>query len=94
MCQRKKMKMPIRWHKDCLENTKKYLNGLKAELSRLQETIRYSENEVSIYENQIKLAVAKGRREFDRDRFCIKRNTADLTEAAEIQAGGRDGLEK
>lgn len=63
------MKKSIKWHLDCLENQKKFLEKKQDELKRLSSKVNEMEKSIAFKEYQINTAKEKGLKEFDRDRF-------------------------
>ena len=66
-------KMPLRWHKECLENMKK--SAERAAIAAAQakaEAERLAAN-VALYESQIVAAEEAGKDGFDRDRWFLRK---------------------
>jgi hypothetical protein len=66
------VKMPIDWHKECLENWT--TNTAQEEKRALQviQSIAAAKEKIAFYESQIARAEKEGRKEFDADRFGVK----------------------
>ncbi len=67
------MKMPLDWHKECLENTRKHLARMKEQARQLREAIERSERDIVLYDGQIIRAEAMGKDGFDSDKFGGKK---------------------
>jgi len=64
---------PIEWHEKNLLNRKYYLQRLKEVLDQKQREIWRHEEEISLLETQIKVAKERGKTQFDKERFLVKR---------------------
>lgn len=74
------MKKSIKWHLDCLENQKKFLDKKQDELKRLSSKVNEMEKSIAFKEYQINMANEKGLKEFDPDRFQKKEKENFLNE--------------
>jgi hypothetical protein len=74
------MKKSIKWHLDCLENQKKFLDKKQDELKRLSSKVNEVEKSIAFKEYQINMANEKGLKEFDPDRFQKKEKENFLNE--------------
>lgn len=63
------MKQSIKWHKECLVNSKGYLARMKDELQRLLTRVTELEEGTAFYEQQIQRAEKEGRDGFDSEKF-------------------------
>ena len=70
-------KQSVEWHKACLKNHGLWLEDLRRERKRLNETIQRSEEEFDYLQSQIERAEAEGVTEFDPDRFKPKKEEAN-----------------
>lgn len=64
----------IDWHKDCLKNRHKYIERMQKELQELQTEINASVSGSLFYHKQIMTAESEGIKEFDREKYLVKRN--------------------
>lgn len=63
------MKQSIKWHEQCLANTKSFLAEKRRDLRLLQEAVDRLENNVQQYGKQIEAAKNAKLDGFDRDRY-------------------------
>lgn len=63
------MKMPIRWHKECLQRKKEHLLREEKKLLDMIESVERTRSSVKFYEGQIAEAEEKKKDGFDSERF-------------------------
>ncbi len=67
------MKMPVKWHEECLVNMRKSLQRDRDAFERMRARLEREESEVSLYESQVDRAKREGRESFDSERFNVPR---------------------
>lgn len=70
------MKMPIKWHKECLKNRQVYLLAKMEELNRVNNEVARMRQEIIDHDAQIIEAETRGLDGFDADKFRKKRKRA------------------
>jgi len=63
----------IEWHKECLKNREDSLNSDKKFLEIERIRLNKCRLAVSRYQAQISIAEKEGKKEFDREKYAIKR---------------------
>ena len=67
------MKMPIKWHKECLANQKAHYQRERKAAEYAMKVVLDGEEKCKQYAEQIKEAERRGGIAFDRERFAIPR---------------------
>lgn len=64
MARKAEQKFPIEWHEECLKNSTRYVDELRAKLVNLQKEIEIAEFNNESRKAKIELAKNKGIKEF------------------------------
>jgi hypothetical protein len=65
-------KMPLDWHRKCLENKAAYVEATRKDVERRVAALERSELELLFYRMQVAEAEKRGVAAFDRDRLLVK----------------------
>lgn len=68
------MKMPLEWHKKCLENRIASNDQLHTEATWLRVRFEQEKEHIQLLAQQINRAEIEGRDSFDPDKYGVKRN--------------------
>jgi len=66
-------KFPIKWHLDCLNNSRQHYSKLRMQALSTLERCNDADEENAFYSLQIEEALRRGVDSFDRERFMVKR---------------------
>ena len=64
---------PLEWHRECLANHARHVEGLRRDMARKTAELERSERDLAFHAEQIATAERLGRTEFDRERFLISK---------------------
>jgi len=67
------MKMPIRWHEECLCNQEKHLEDLKRDALMAIDRVDKMVASIAFAKEQIAVAKKRGLEAYDQERLCVKR---------------------
>lgn len=67
------MNKDIKWHKECLANSKASLDRKRKALKALEVEVGLCARSCNLYSAQISLAEKEGKDGFDRDKYAIRR---------------------
>ena len=71
-------KMPLEWHKQCLENWNKSLESDRQLIDRLLSTYKRNLANFQFYQEQIVYAESEGKDAFDSDKYKVKKRQEGL----------------
>lgn len=71
------MKMPMKWHEQCLENRKRHVEYLDKQRQKADADYWRSLGEMTRLESQIAEAKRQGKDGFDSDKFFLKKSRRD-----------------
>ena len=72
------MKLSIKWHEQCLENSLKHLAQQQAELERIKIRVEQEKLKSIFYREQIEEAKRLKKDSFDQEKFMIKTNKSKI----------------
>ena len=69
------MKMPIKWHEEGLNNSKRSLEAMEKQLITMQQRVQRARDAIEFSTYQLESAIKDGKDGYDDERYKVKRVT-------------------